>query len=404
MTPARSALLLATAAAVGGVAMGAAYDARDGFIMAGLLLLTGAPVLALTHWFVHRRPRIGSLRRQLALGTGGAIGLALLATGVVATLMFVSPHDAFTLALLLGFAAVLAGWAVVSVMGGVLRDVETVRRGVRAVGEGAHHVRIETEANDEIADLAAAANRMVAQLADHEEERAAAEDARRALMAAVSHDLRTPLASLRVLAEAIAGDVIDDETRRRYVGQLSVHIDSLGHLIDDMFELSRLEAGEITWSMQQVRLDELVWETVDAMAPRAVAQGLRAEARVMPDLPAVRANPEKVQRVLFNLIDNAIRHTPAEGEITVAAERSGERVLVEVADTGEGIAPEERERVFEPFFRGGSQSARTKRGSGLGLTICRAIVEAHEGEIWLEGAERGTRVRFTLPAVAEATA
>ena len=124
----------------------------------------------------------------------------------------------------------------------------------------------------------------------------------------------------------------------------------------------------------------------------------------MPDLPAVRANPEKVQRVLFNLIDNAIRHTPAEGEITVAAERRGEQVLVEVADTGEGIAPEERDRVFEPFFRGGSQSARTKRGSGLGLTICRAIVEAHEGTIWLEGAGRGTRVRFTLPSAVEAAA
>ena len=235
MTAARSVLLLASVAAAGGLAMALAYTARDGLVMAALLLVTGAPVLVFTHWFARRRARIGSLRRQLALGAGGAIGLALLATGIVAALMFVSPHDAFTLALLLGFAAVLAGWAVVSVTGGVVRDVEAIQRGVRAVGEGAHEVRIETEAGDELAELAAAANRMVAQLADHEEERAAAEDARRALLAAVSHDLRTPLASLRVLAEAIAGDVIDDETRRQYVGQLSVDIESLAHLIDDLF-------------------------------------------------------------------------------------------------------------------------------------------------------------------------
>jgi signal transduction histidine kinase len=180
-----------------------------------------------------------------------------------------------------------------------------------------------------------------------------------------------------------------------------VHIRSLSALIEDLFELSRLEAGDIQWSMQQVRLDELVEETVDAMQAQAGAKRVAVQASVDGDLAPARANPEKLQRVLFNLIQNAIRHTPADGSVTVAAEDNGTNLEVVVADTGEGVPPAERERVFEPFFRGGRSgrgAARSGEGTGLGLTICRAIVEAHGGEIWLDGSQGGTRVRFSLPA------
>jgi signal transduction histidine kinase len=114
---------------------------------------------------------------------------------------------------------------------------------------------------------------------------------------------------------------------------------------------------------------------------------------VRASLPAglepVRGNPEKLQRVLFNLIQNAIRHTPADGSVTVAAEPNGAGVEVEVADTGQGLSADAREQAFEPFYRGG--------GTGLGLTICRAIVEAHGGKIWLADSASGARVRFSLP-------
>jgi signal transduction histidine kinase len=115
-------------------------------------------------------------------------------------------------------------------------------------------------------------------------------------------------------------------------------------------------------------------------------------------LEAARANPEKIQRVLFNLIQNAIRHTPADGSVVVRAEPVADRIEVEVADTGDGIAPEERERVFSAFYRAGSEAARTGGGAGLGLAVSRAIVEAHGGRIWLADAPVGTRVRFSLPA------
>ncbi len=112
---------------------------------------------------------------------------------------------------------------------------------------------------------------------------------------------------------------------------------------------------------------------------------------------AARANPEKLQRVLFNLIQNAIRHTPPDSSVTVAAESTATHVEIEVADTGEGVAAEERERAFEPFFRGGAGGARNGDGTGLGLTICRAIVEAHGGRIWFADSPMGARVRFSLP-------
>jgi signal transduction histidine kinase len=134
------------------------------------------------------------------------------------------------------------------------------------------------------------------------------------------------------------------------------------------------------------------------MRPAAAAKHVAVETAVNGELATARANPEKLQRVLFNLIQNAIRHTPADGSVTVAAESHGERVEVEVADTGEGVAVSDRARLFEPFFRGGERVARSGDGTGLGLTICRAIVEAHGGEIWLAESPRGTRVRFSLPS------
>ena len=136
------------------------------------------------------------------------------------------------------------------------------------------------------------------------------------------------------------------------------------------------------------------------MSPQAAAKHVAVQASLPEELAPARANPEKVQRVLFNLVQNAIRHTPPDGAVTVAAESNGRNVAIEVADTGGGIPPEERERAFQPFYRGGAGEARSGEGTGLGLTICRAIVEAHGGRIWFAESGNGTRVRFTLPRAA----
>jgi signal transduction histidine kinase len=396
----RGLLLLALGAAVGGLVVGASYSTKDGLLTAAYVAASGAPVVAAVHLLARRRRAAGSLSQQFTVAIALTVALITVGLAVVALLMIVSNHDLLITALLLAFAGALTAYATAVLSRGVLDDIEAVRDGLRAVGEGRRDVHIRTGGRDELAELAAAANAMAAQLAERESERDAAEGARRDLIAAVSHDLRTPLTSLRLLADAIEDDLVDRDTRRLYLEQMSVHIRSLSALIEDLFELSRLEAGDIQWSMQQVRLDELVEETVEAMRPAADAKRVAVQAAVNGELAPARANPEKLQRVLFNLIQNAIRHTPADGSVTVAAEANGPRVEIEVADTGEGVAYEERERVFEPFFRGGAGAARSGEGTGLGLTICRAIVEAHGGEIWLADSPRGTRVRFSLPRAA----
>jgi signal transduction histidine kinase len=222
------------------------------------------------------------------------------------------------------------------------------------------------------------------------------EEMRRQLVAAASHDLRTPLASLRLLVESIDDGVATGETRERYLKEIRTQVTVLSGLIDDLFELSRIAAGEICWTLRQVELRELIDESVAAMRPQAAARGVHVAA----DLPAgallAEANAEKVQRVLFNLIQNAIRHTPADGSVTVRARPAGRSVEIEVDDEGEGISAAAAERVFEPFYRG--DASRGDDGAGLGLAISKAIVEAHGGRIWLEPGAPGTRIRFTLPS------
>jgi signal transduction histidine kinase len=344
--------VLAAASALCGLVIGLVYSAQDGVLMACFVLASGAPPIAAAHALVRRRAERGSLGRQFASAVAVTIGLVTLGVGVVALLMFVSAHDALVMSMLL----LLAGGLTAHATWLLSRDVIA--------------------------------------------ERDAAERARRDLVAAVSHDLRTPLTSLRLLADATRDDVVDSDTRRRYLEQMSVHIRSLSGLIEDLFELSRLEAGDIHWSLQQVRIDELVEETVEAMRAQADAKQVAVRASFPDGLEPVHGNPERLQRVLFNLIQNAIRHTPADGSVTVMAEAHGSSVEVEVADTGEGLPAEARERAFEPFYRGGHGAARSGDGTGLGLTICRAIVEAHGGEIWLADSPRGARVRFSLPRAA----
>jgi len=220
------------------------------------------------------------------------------------------------------------------------------------------------------------------------------EEARRGLVAAASHDLRTPLASLRLLVEAI-DDGVAGADRDRYLREIRTHVAVLSDLIDDLFELSRIEAGDISWTRRQVELGDLIGDTVAAFRASAEERGVHLAAELPAEKVVAEADAEKVQRVLFNLIQNAIRHTPADGSVTVRAKGGPGGVEVEVADSGEGIPAGEGERVFDAFYRG--DSARGEDGAGLGLAISRAIVEAHGGRIWLEDAHPGTKVRFTLP-------
>ncbi len=404
MSPAslRRGIALALAGALlTGVAVLAVDDVQAALLTMLILAPTGVATVAAAHAVLMRRARLGGLRRQAVVTGGLAFGPLAVTLLLFVELMFVNGHDAYFAALVGAYAALLGLWAGRALSHRVMDDVEALRGGLTAVGAGERELDLRLGGRDELAQVAADVTAMVQRLAAAEARRDDAEAARRSLIAAVSHDLRTPVTALRLLADAVDDEIGDPETRREYVRRLGVHVRSLSALIDDLFELTRIEAGEVTWTMRQVDVDELVEETVEAMRPAAEAGCVDVRAEIDPELVPARANPERIQRVLFNLIQNAIRHTPADGSVTVRAAPSAAGVQIEVADTGDGIAEADRERVFEPFAQGTDRAARTDGSAGLGLAISRAIVEAHGGRIWVvdDAPEDGggARVRFTLP-------
>jgi signal transduction histidine kinase len=382
------AFAIAVAGVVSAVAL-ARYDGHAAVTTFDILAPLGCATVLVAHALAHGRERVGSLRRQFAVVSTVAVVQLVAAVVLFVDQMFVSGHDAFFAVLAAVYATALTAWAVRLLGRRALDDVDAVRATLAGVGEGRRDVRTGVRGRDEIARLAADVDAMVARLE-------AEEGARRSLIAAVSHDLRTPITALRLLADAIDDEVVDAATRREYAARIGTHVRALGALIDDLFELTRLESGDLTWTMERVRVDALLHETIEAMRPAAEAEEVTVTAELDASIAAARANPEKLQRVLFNLIQNAIRHTPPDGSVTVRAESVGGGIEIEVADTGSGIDGEHRARVFEPFYR--ADGARSDGGAGLGLAVSRAIVEAHGGTIWLEDAPVGARVRFRLPS------
>ena len=376
---------------VGALAIGLVYGPVDGLLTAAMATAVAVLGLGAAHVLVARRRRLGSLRRQVAVGGIVSLAAVLAAVALAAGLMFLSAHDAVVVCVLVACGSVVALRANALLAGDLLGELDRVRRAVGAVGEGAREPSLPIRGDDELARLAVSVNQAVSALD-------AAERARRELIAAVSHDLRTPITSLGLLAQAIDDDIADPETRGRYVAQMGTHLRSLNTLIDDLFELSRLEAGELGPIAGTVPVAALIDETLDALGVAAERQGVRVERAVDDEVVAAPANPERLQRVLVNLVENALRHSVRGGTVTVSAWRVGGRVAVEVANDGEPIVDADRERVFEAFYRGGSETARTRSGAGLGLAISRAIVEAHGGRIWLADDDARTRFRFAVPA------
>ncbi len=386
-----------------GMALGAGllslltFGTHAGVTTAAILASVGVASVVVIEALIARRAHLGSVARQLRLTGAIVVGQLLLSAGLFAALMTSSAQDALFMAVVAVYAGALGAWGARTVTRRVLSDLAALGGGLRAIAGGQRDIRLRVEGKDERARLTVELQSVAARLGEEERAHRVAEDARRNLIRSVSHDLRTPITSLRLLSEALDDDLVDAPTRREYVSRIGTHVRALGGLIDDLFELSRLESGQITWTMEQVGLAELVHETVEAMRPEAEARSVSMLAELSGDLPPARANPEQIQRVLFNLIHNAIRHTPADGSVTVRARPAPGEVEIEVADTGEGIPAPERERMFTPFVQGAGRSARSDGSAGLGLAIARAIVEAHGGRIWMADGAVGTRVRFSLP-------
>ncbi len=267
----------------------------------------------------------------------------------------------------------------------------------RRMGEGDLGARTgPIDAGPELDTLAATLDDMAATLEASAAREREQESMRRDLITTVSHDLRTPLASLRAMVEAIdEGVVADQASLRRYVAEMRRSVSQLSSMVDDLFELTQLDAGAIEAETTRARLDEVIVAAVDAVSMAAQEKGLMLETTIA-GVEDVRCSP-RVGRVLQNLLANAVRHTPADGSVRLDAHRDGDRLRLAVEDTGDGIAPENLERVFDPFFR--EDPARSGPGAGLGLALARRIVEAMDGRIVAEPMPTaGARFAIELPA------
>jgi signal transduction histidine kinase len=390
----------------GAVVLGIADGPQVALGTFGLLAAVSGIALGAALIASRRRARLGSLTNQLAVAVWIAVGAILIAVWAAASVMFISGHDALLVSVMAAVVAIVGVSVSTLLTNGMVVDVERLRDRLRAVGRGDRTADLGDQGGDELSEVTSAANTMIERLSSEEQARAAAEDARRRLIVAVSHDLRTPIASLRLLTEAIEDGIATGELRARYLREMQTHVATLAALVEDLFDYSRLQAGEIQLSARRVEVGELVSETVAAMRVAADQRAVRLTAEPVTGQAtgqalAARGDAEQIRRVLLNLLDNAITHTPDGGSVTVSTIRRGQFVEVEIADEGSGIAPKDREHVFEAFFRGGEDASRSRDGAGLGLSIARAIVHAHRGEIWLAPAETGTRVCFSLPAEAE---
>lgn len=235
---------------------------------------------------------------------------------------------------------------------------------------------------------------LVEAMVDRFRDREAAEVVRREWVAGVSHDVRTPLTSLRLLATAIRDEVVGRAELADHAETMLLQLDLLSRLTEQVFELARLEAGDLRWTLVTTQVGDLIRDAAGHLRADAGQRRVALAIDVPEGLPPAPVAPDRILRVVVNLVQNALEHTPPGGCVRVWVRRVDGCLATEVRDTGSGIAPELRDHVFEPFFRGDRTGAA---GSGFGLAISRAIVEAHGGRIGLVDTPVGTRVRFTLP-------
>ena len=329
-----------------------------------------------------------SVRLQLA-------GLALVAVTLPLAAVLLSGSVMLHMGAEAELAAIALAAGVAGVVGAlvVARSITTHLERVRAasvrLAGGELGERAPEGGPSEIAELASSFNSM----AEHLEE---VFDSRRQLVAWASHDLRAPITSLRAMLEAIEDGVVEPT---HYLGALQSQVRLLAAMVDALFELACIDAGATALEVEDVDMVALLTSCMHRFELEADAKGVRIIPVLRDRLATARCAPDKVERVLANLVTNSLRYTPVGGTITLSLTRAAGSVFVSVEDTGAGIAPESIERVFEPFFRADVARTPESGSAGLGLAIARGLIDAQGGRIWAENpSSGGTRICFVLPA------
>ncbi len=369
------------------------------------IALACSSAVAVSGLLLLRAIRHRSLVLSLAVVALVSVGAVLAGALGTAKAMFLSDHDLSVLLVVVVVAgsvgvvtAVLLGRAVVA---------GSRALGVAAAGLGdGGYTPTGRPMSAELAMLDRQLAETSARLEASRTRERALEASRRELVAWVSHDLRTPLAGIRAMAEALEdGVVTDEETVGRYHAGLRREADRLAAMVDDLFELSRINASALQLSLQEVSLADVVSDALVSAHPVATAKGVRLVGGAADGLPFVEGSLPELGRVLRNLLSNAIRHTPADGVVSIQAGSDERSAFVEVVDACGGIPADDLPRLFDVAFRG--TAARTPDddgGAGLGLAIARGLVEAHHGEITIANAGSGCRVLVRLPTASRTAA
>jgi signal transduction histidine kinase len=338
-----------------------------------------------------------SVGLMLTIAVGVSALCSLLGVGVIAWLMM-DTSDRDVMLDLMSIAG-LGGFAVAMFVGRrIVTASHAVSSAVRDVSQTGVYLAPPMTLPAELTEISAALADTHDRLAQARIRERALEASRRELVAWVSHDLRTPLAGLRAMAEALEDEVVIDPAEvSQYHTQIRREVDRLTMMIDDLFELSRIHAGALRLSPRMIGLEDLVADVVASAEPVARSKGIRLTGAAVSGMP-VFIDTAEMGRALRNLMTNAIRHTPSEGGINVRAEVQNGMACVSVSDACGGIPPGDLPRVFDVAFRG--QAARTPgphEGAGLGLSIARGIVEAHSGQIAVRNTGPGCQFLIRLP-------
>jgi len=320
---------------------------------------------------------------------------------LTARLMFASTHDLLLATVLLIFAAGIAMTLGLFFSETLTRRITILNHAAKKIADGQLGVRVEVIGQDEMAELAQTFNTMSVQLQSAKERQKELDTLRTDLIAWVSHDLQTPLASIQAIVEALADGIVDDtETSQRYLRTAQREIRSLSSLIDNLFQVAQMDAGGLQLNLEANSLSDLISDTLESFTRIAAQKDIRIEGQVNKDVDPVIMDVERIGRVLSNLISNAIQHTPDGGQVYVKASRLESLISVSISDTGEGIRQEDLPYIFDRFYRGEKSRNRKSGGTGLGLSIVKGIVEAHGGMIRAENIQTGgTKFIFTLPGI-----
>lgn len=362
-----------------------------------LLASGGISATLVLVWLAYSQRQVG-LRFQLTVAylTGAVITfINILITG---NLMFISPHDLNLLSVLMVFSGAIVIFFALFLSKQLGQPVAELTSSAVELANGNFTARVKPGGSAELARLATAFNRMAEQIEHSFAVQQEMERSRKELVAAISHDLRTPLASLRLMTEAVSDGVADERQSAIFLERIRGEVQYMTTLIEDLFEISSLEAGSLKLNLERGTLGDLISDTLESLQNQARQKDQSLEGEIQGELPEIAFDSHQIQRVLNNLVGNAIRYTGPGGSIRLLARQKGDRVVVSVQDNGEGIPAADQAKIFEPFYRSERSRGREHGGTGLGLAIAQRLVEAHQGRIGVESREgQGSTFTFELP-------